>query len=249
MHIIPHNLLSDERMWAHSCYLTTPHRSRTGTAGWGAWRMLWWVRERSRLSSPSQLWVVGSLSPYDVIICLFCTELLLYSIDVTFVSVPWFIICVSRAGPKDRNSRASSARFQLGSTRLGSTDILTSWACFFARCVNELAWASSQAAHELTELEAKIYQLITYMTTLKPNSKAQGPGGHFSGLCWFPRPLCSPLDSRLRSPPHPNPWRWRLGFGDKHLGDESCINTRRLQPTSSRHHQHPTNVVVVCSSL
>jgi hypothetical protein len=34
----------------------TPHRSRTGTAGWGAWRMLWRVRERSRPSSPSQLW-------------------------------------------------------------------------------------------------------------------------------------------------------------------------------------------------
>ena len=46
MHIIPHNLLSDERMWAHSCCLTPPHRSRTGTAGWGAWRMLRWVRER-----------------------------------------------------------------------------------------------------------------------------------------------------------------------------------------------------------
>jgi hypothetical protein len=73
----------------------TPHRSRTGTAGWGAWRMLWWVRERSRPSSPSQLWVAGSLSPYDVFIYLFCTELLLY---VTFVYVPWFIICV-RLGP------------------------------------------------------------------------------------------------------------------------------------------------------
>jgi hypothetical protein len=98
MHIIPHNLLSDERVWAHSCCLTPPHRSRTGIVGWGAWRMLWWVHERSRPSSPSQLWVVGSLSPYDVIIYLFCTELLLYSKDVTFVSVPLFIICV-RLGP------------------------------------------------------------------------------------------------------------------------------------------------------
>jgi hypothetical protein len=60
-----------------------PHRSRTG---------------RSRPSSPSQLWVDGSLFPYDVIIYLFCTELLWYSKDVTFVSVPWFIICV-RLGP------------------------------------------------------------------------------------------------------------------------------------------------------
>jgi hypothetical protein len=41
---------------------------------------------------------VGSLSPHDVIIYLFCIKLLLYSKDVTFVSVPLFIICV-RLGP------------------------------------------------------------------------------------------------------------------------------------------------------
>jgi hypothetical protein len=89
--------------WAMNvCELTLAvshlHRSRTGTTGWGTWRMLWWVRERSRPSSHSQLWVVGSLSPYDVIINLFCTELLLYSKDVTFVSVPRFIIYV-KLGP------------------------------------------------------------------------------------------------------------------------------------------------------
>jgi hypothetical protein len=77
---------------------THTHRSRTGTAGWGAWRMLWRVRERSRSSSPSQLWVAGLLSLYDVIIYLFCIELLLYSKDVTFISVSVFIICV-RLGP------------------------------------------------------------------------------------------------------------------------------------------------------
>jgi hypothetical protein len=60
--------------------------------------MLRCVRERSRTSSPSQLWVAGSLSPYNVIIYLFCTELLLYSKAVTFVSVPLFITCV-RLGP------------------------------------------------------------------------------------------------------------------------------------------------------
>jgi hypothetical protein len=74
--------------------ISHPHRSRKGTAGWGTWRMFWCVRERSRPSSPSQLWVVGSLFSYDVIIYLFYTELLLYSKDVTFISVPWFIICV-----------------------------------------------------------------------------------------------------------------------------------------------------------
>jgi hypothetical protein len=50
--------------------------------------MLRCVRERSRPSSPSQLWVVGPLSPYNVIIYIFCIELLLYSKDVTFDLVP-----------------------------------------------------------------------------------------------------------------------------------------------------------------
>jgi hypothetical protein len=89
--------------WAMNvCELTLavshPHRLRIGTTGWGTWRMLRCVRERPRLSSPSQLWVVGSLSPYNVIIYLFCTKLLLYDKVVTFVSVPWFTICV-RLGP------------------------------------------------------------------------------------------------------------------------------------------------------
>jgi hypothetical protein len=52
------------------------------------------VHERSRPSSPSQPWVAGSLSAFDVIIYLFCTKLLLYNKVVTFVSVPLFIICV-----------------------------------------------------------------------------------------------------------------------------------------------------------
>jgi hypothetical protein len=50
--------------------------------------MLRCVRERSRPSSPSQLWIAGSLSPYVVIIYLFCIEILLYSKVVTFVFVP-----------------------------------------------------------------------------------------------------------------------------------------------------------------
>jgi hypothetical protein len=56
------------------------------------------VRERSRPSSPSQLWVARPLSPYNVIIHLFCIELQLYSKDVTFDPVPWFIISM-RLGP------------------------------------------------------------------------------------------------------------------------------------------------------
>jgi hypothetical protein len=46
------------------------------------------VREWSRSSSPSQLWVAGPLSPYNVINYLFCIELLLYSKVVTFDPVP-----------------------------------------------------------------------------------------------------------------------------------------------------------------
>jgi hypothetical protein len=46
----------------------TPHRLRTGTTGWGAWRMSQCVHERSRSLSPSQPWVAGSLSAFDVII-------------------------------------------------------------------------------------------------------------------------------------------------------------------------------------
>ena len=40
-HIIPHNLLSDERIWAHSCYLTPPHRRRTGSSGGATRRGVW----------------------------------------------------------------------------------------------------------------------------------------------------------------------------------------------------------------
>jgi hypothetical protein len=83
--------------YVSSLLFSHPHKSRTGTVGWGAWSMLWRLRDRSRTSSPSQLWVAGLLSPYDVIIYLFCTELL-FSKDVTFVSVPLFIIC-ERLGP------------------------------------------------------------------------------------------------------------------------------------------------------
>jgi hypothetical protein len=127
MHIIPHNLLSYERMWAHSCCLT-PHMSRTGTIGWGAWRMLWWVRERSRSSSPSQLWVAGPLSPYNVIIYLFCIELLLFSKDVTFDPVARFIICV-RLGP---NTLGDYVRARvLVPLKLGCDNMRGDWFCGF----------------------------------------------------------------------------------------------------------------------
>jgi hypothetical protein len=80
--IISHNLLSDKRMWAHPCCLTPPTGQEQVSPGWGAWKMAWCVRERSMPSSPSQLWVAGSLSPYDVIIYLFCIELPYYIVKM-----------------------------------------------------------------------------------------------------------------------------------------------------------------------
>jgi hypothetical protein len=58
--------------------------------------MLQCVRERSRPSSPSQLWVAGPLSPYNVTIYLYRTPVI-YKV-VTFDPVPLYIICV-RLGP------------------------------------------------------------------------------------------------------------------------------------------------------
>jgi hypothetical protein len=54
-----------------------------------------WVEYAVVSQSTLGWWIVSS---YDVIIYLFCTEPLLYSKDVTFVSIPLFIICV-RLGP------------------------------------------------------------------------------------------------------------------------------------------------------
>jgi hypothetical protein len=72
--------------------LTSP-RSRTGTTGWGTWRMLWWDHERSRPLSPSQLWLPDHcLRMIYYLIILYRTPL--YIKVVTFIYVPWVIICV-----------------------------------------------------------------------------------------------------------------------------------------------------------
>jgi hypothetical protein len=90
MHIIPHNLLTDERMWAHPCCTHIPPRSRTGTTGWGTWMMLWWGLDR-RLSVNFGCSIVVFVW-CNYLIILYRTPL--YINDVTFVSVPWDIICV-----------------------------------------------------------------------------------------------------------------------------------------------------------
>jgi hypothetical protein len=102
----------------------TPHRSRTCTTGWGVWRMLQCVRERSRSSSPSLLWVAGLLSSYGVIIYLFFIELQLFSKDVTFISVPWVIICV-RLGPSTLGDYLTPGSLKPGCDRSGIRGMLT----------------------------------------------------------------------------------------------------------------------------
>jgi hypothetical protein len=114
--------MSSHLWWAHAHYspqlvewwtyvsspllYSHPTRSR-GIARWGAWRMSRWVRERSRSSSPSQLWLLDCC----LRIIVWCNSLSilyrtpLYINDVTFVSIPWVIICV-RLDPSTHVSRA-----------------------------------------------------------------------------------------------------------------------------------------------
>jgi hypothetical protein len=56
-HIIPHNLLSDEHVWAHSCCLTPPHRRRTGGRRGAAY--LWDFRLDLGGVSQSAFWHQG----------------------------------------------------------------------------------------------------------------------------------------------------------------------------------------------
>jgi hypothetical protein len=94
MHIIPHNLLNDERMWAHPCCTHIPPMSRIGTTRKGAWRMPQWVHERPRPLSPSQLWLLDRRLRMMQLFSYFVHNSYYLSKDVTFVSVPWVIICV-----------------------------------------------------------------------------------------------------------------------------------------------------------
>jgi hypothetical protein len=60
---VPQCTLFPTTCWAMNvCEITlailTSPRSRTCTTGWGAWRMMWLVREWSRPSSPNQLWLL-----------------------------------------------------------------------------------------------------------------------------------------------------------------------------------------------
>jgi hypothetical protein len=63
----------------------TPHRSRTYTTRWGAWRMLRCVRERSRPSSPSQLWGCW------IVVSFRCNYLFIYFVHNSYYIVKMFL--------------------------------------------------------------------------------------------------------------------------------------------------------------
>jgi hypothetical protein len=95
MHIIPHNLLSDEHMWAHPCCLTTPpHSRRTGGPGGAAQRGVW--LDLGGVSH-STLWRQGWTLVRFIFIFYFarlplCNKYF-YGI-VTFISIHSVILCV-----------------------------------------------------------------------------------------------------------------------------------------------------------
>jgi hypothetical protein len=93
MHIIPHNLLSDERMWAHPCCTHIPQVNnryrRIRSMKDVAMRFVRGLGRRLPVNYGS--WIVV------FVWCNYLTILYrtpLYSTDVTFVSVPWVIIWV-----------------------------------------------------------------------------------------------------------------------------------------------------------
>jgi hypothetical protein len=90
-HIIPHNLLSDEHVWAHSCCLTPPHE-----------KIRWFKRSHISRSSFWSRWCLlvdlrqgWSLVRFIFIIYFVCLPLCNKNSDytVTFISIQSVIIC------------------------------------------------------------------------------------------------------------------------------------------------------------
>jgi hypothetical protein len=94
MHIIPHNLLSDEHVWAHPFCLTPLHRRRTGSSRGATQRGVWLDLGGVYQST---LWRQGWTLVRFMFIFYFVRLLLCnkYSDDiVTFISIHSVIICV-----------------------------------------------------------------------------------------------------------------------------------------------------------
>jgi hypothetical protein len=93
VHIIPHNLLSDEHVWAHPCCLTPPHRRRTcgsrGATQRGVWLDLGGVSQLT-------LWRQGGTLVCFLFIFYFVRLSLCNNYSgniVTFISIHCYYMC------------------------------------------------------------------------------------------------------------------------------------------------------------
>jgi hypothetical protein len=92
MHIIPHNLLSDERMWAHPCCIhIPPGQGQVSDEAREGCRDEFMRGLGRRLPVNYGCWIVVFVW-CNYLIILYRTPL--YIKDMTFVFVPWVIICV-----------------------------------------------------------------------------------------------------------------------------------------------------------
>jgi hypothetical protein len=93
MHIIFHNLLSDEHMWAHPCCLTPPQVKNR-------YRRMKRMKDAMMCSWEVYAVVSQSTSGYWIVASLWCNYLFILYITPIIVkmwhsfSIPWFIICV-----------------------------------------------------------------------------------------------------------------------------------------------------------
>ena len=120
-HIIPHDLLSDERMWAHPCCLTPPHRRRAGGSGGATRRGVW-----SDLGGVSQSTLAPTILSSFYIYLYFVIRLPLcnkYSdvIDIYLYTVCYCICCL--LGACMRCTRLCSLK--PGVTEVVSEEMLT----------------------------------------------------------------------------------------------------------------------------
>jgi hypothetical protein len=104
MHIIPHNLLSNEHVWAHPCCLT-PHRRRTGGSRGATQRGVWFdLGGVFQLTLWRQGWtLVRVIFIFYFVRLPLCNKYSDYI--VTFISIHSVIICVVFFGAYMRCTR------------------------------------------------------------------------------------------------------------------------------------------------
>jgi hypothetical protein len=122
-HIIPHNLLSDEHVWAHPCCLTPPHRRRTGGSSGATHRGVQFdLGGVSQLTFWRQGWI---LDPVMFILYFVRLPLCIKYSDyiMTFISIHSVIIYVVFFGACMRCTRLVSLK--PGVTEVVSEEMLT----------------------------------------------------------------------------------------------------------------------------